>query len=307
MTRNWFFFIERLCKFNHPTHPPFIAIMYGPLPTTLHRFSPSLPLVAALTAPASPCCIPSYLVLLGGLSDGLLPTPYTVPLATAASEMGWNFVNPSLRTAGLQFGFGSLDTDAEDLGDLVKFLRGRHEGRCRIVTVGHSTGCQATVHFSRVMGGLDGLILQAPVSDRQTSEDNTEWQNMARQMKTEGKGSEFMPRAAHWAPITADRFYDLYVAVGEGDDYFSTDLPDDVLRKRLGHLGKLDFAVFVYSEKDEYVPEGVDIKSFSERVAGIVSGTEHQFLEGANHNLGDGEGAVDKFVGIIVEKLEGMK
>ena len=45
-----------------------------------------------------------------------------------------------------------------------------------------------------------------------------------------------MPRAAHPVPITADRFLSLF-AEGGADDFFSSDLSDQQLAERLGHMG----------------------------------------------------------------------
>jgi hypothetical protein len=58
---------------------------------------------------------------------------------------------------------------------------------------------------------------------------------LALEMQKEGKGEEMLPRAAMWAPVTANRFVDL--ATKEGiDDMFSSDLTEGELRERLGHL-----------------------------------------------------------------------
>ena len=67
-----------------------------------------------------------------------------------------------------------------------------------------------------------------------------------------------MPRSSFWAPITASRYVSLFDKDGD-DDFFSSDLTDEQLRERLGHVSRqggsseLDLLA-VYSGKDEYVP-----------------------------------------------------
>ena len=92
--------------------------LYGPLTgCTVARYSANFPLTTLIQNPTTVAATTTskFLILLGGLSDALLPTPYTSPLAAACSRMGFAFVNPTLRSSSLQFGFGSLDDDVSDL------------------------------------------------------------------------------------------------------------------------------------------------------------------------------------------------
>lgn len=65
---------------------------------------------------------------------------------------------------------------------------------------------------------VDGFILQAPVSDREGAEllfpDYKSKVEYAAKMIAEGKGDDFLPREQSFAmlgaPVTAQRFYDLY-------------------------------------------------------------------------------------------------
>ena len=54
-------------------------------------------------------------ILLGGLSDGLIPTPYTKKLETACHDLGWSLVQPVLSSSYLGFGHGSLERDTEEI------------------------------------------------------------------------------------------------------------------------------------------------------------------------------------------------
>ncbi|KAG1338463.1 hypothetical protein COCNU_04G007690 [Cocos nucifera] len=84
-----------------------------------------------------------------------------------------------------------------------------------------------------------GVILQAPVSDREyraTLPETAAMIDLAVKMITEGKGMELMPREANPdAPITAYRYHSLCAYMGD-DDMFSSDLSEDQLRLRLGHM-----------------------------------------------------------------------
>jgi pimeloyl-ACP methyl ester carboxylesterase len=140
------------------------------------------------------------------------------------------------------------------------------------------------------------IVLQAPVSDREhlmTLPKTEEHVAIARGMKATGLASEFLPRAAMWAPITAARFLDL--ATKEGlDDLFSSDLSDSELAERLGHVAVP--TLFVMSMADEYVPPSVDVHRLCERFQASITRAVARVekLEGANHALyGHEEAFVD--------------
>jgi hypothetical protein len=54
-------------------------------------------------------------ILIGGLSDGLIPTPYTKPLEKQCQELGWSLVQPILSSSYLGFGNGDLERDTKEL------------------------------------------------------------------------------------------------------------------------------------------------------------------------------------------------
>jgi hypothetical protein len=62
--------------------------------------------------PLLPAC---KCILIGGLSDGLIPTPYTKDLEEACHSLGWGFVQPILSSSYLGFGNGSLDRDTSEI------------------------------------------------------------------------------------------------------------------------------------------------------------------------------------------------
>lgn len=169
------------------------------------------------------------------------------------------------------------------------------------------------------------VALQAPVSDRESDEDHSEYISHARGLMDQQLGNEMMPRSAFWAPITASRYLSLMDIDGQ-DDFFSSDLTDEQLCERLGHVGRkkeLDL-IAVYSGKDEYVPSFVDKEVLLRRmVKAMNNGVEEEeedndgdggdelksgkegnnarglMLEDANHNLSKSEGDGARFVAAV--------
>jgi hypothetical protein len=66
---------------------------------------------------------PNRCILLGGLSDGLLCTPYTQKLEHACAHANWSLVQPLLSSSYLVFGHGRLELDTKELEELVAYLK----------------------------------------------------------------------------------------------------------------------------------------------------------------------------------------
>jgi hypothetical protein len=158
------------------------------------------------------------------------------------------------------------------------------------------------------------LAMQAPVSDREDAMMQPQYAaniEIARLLVKTQKEMEMMPRSAFWAPITARRFLDLQDTLGR-DDLFSSDLTDDQLQERLGHVGnRSDRRVLVaLSGKDEYVPDTVDTKKILERLCGAMNCVHPVatplYLQHANHNLSLGANDGDAFVQNVAEMLRSI-
>lgn len=281
---------------------------------------------------------PNKCVLIGGLSDGLLPVPYTEGLHQVCQETGWSLVQPILSASYTGFGHGSIDADVDEMVELVHYLLVHRQAE-RICFIGHSTGCQDICHFLRTKyenplwlsptsshGGGDkdittapfphdvivGAVLQAPVSDReqpaaldpQTYKSNLQ---LAADMCETGKGDECMPRSAFWAPITAQRFVDLQ-SVGGRDDYFSSDYTDAQLEDRLKCAGKWPalHMLVAFSGSDEYIVPNLDTKHHTQRLTAALNAERPDVakalhLTQGNHNLSQGE--VESFLEQVKELL----
>ncbi|KAK9933478.1 hypothetical protein M0R45_020675 [Rubus argutus] len=92
-----------------------------------------------------------------------------------------------------------------------------------------------------------------------------------------------MPSEADLAPITAYRYHSLCAYNGD-DDMFSSDLTDDQLRLRLGHMANTPCQV-IYSMADEYVPDYVDKKALVQRLCKAMGDAEKVEIEYGNHSL----------------------
>uniref|UniRef100_A0A7R9WYK8 DUF1749-domain-containing protein n=1 Tax=Craspedostauros australis TaxID=1486917 RepID=A0A7R9WYK8_9STRA len=260
-------------------------------------------------------------ILIGGLSDGLIPTPYTKSLESACHNLGWSLVQPVLSSSYLGFGNGDLGRDTDEISQLLAYLSHHRSGET-FALVGHSTGCQNSIHFLKhgpqeLVDKTRAVALQGSVSDREgpMDEDAKTWKAnviTAKTMVQDGRPDEMMPRAAFWAPITAQRFLDLH-EIGGRDDYFSSDFTDDQLADRLGHVGKLSNLrlLVAFSGADEYVAKHADTKEFTQRLVRAMNRhctseeervAEALYMPTGNHNLSQ----TDRDASIFVAKVAAM-
>ncbi|CAN6171392.1 unnamed protein product [Urochloa humidicola] len=250
-------------------------------------------------------------IFIGGLTDGLLATDYLEPLSLALEVEKWSLVQPLLSSSYTGYGISSLEQDALELDQLISYLINK-ENSDGVILLGHSTGCQDIVHYMRTnfacSKAVSGVILQAPVSDREyraTLPETAEMIDLAAKMISEGRGMDLMPREANPdAPITAYRYHSLCSYMGD-DDMFSSDLSEDQLRQRLGHMSTTQCQV-IFSMGDEYVPEYVDKKALVDRLCRALGGAEKVEIEWGNHALSN---RVQEAVRAIVDfvKREGPK
>lgn len=206
--------------------------------------------------------------------------------------------------------------------------------------MGHSTGCQDIMEYLVGNGaqterldkglGVDGVVLQGGVSDREawadmlkTEEEREQFEGIVSQAKDlvdQGKGKSIMPMENNLvaeglgAPMSAYRTYSL-LAPGGDDDYFSTDLSDEHFRGTFGKIPKQTRVAFLLGSEDPYVPKGIDKVELLERWSRIIreGGAEVDdrnggVVDGAHHNLnGDPEGVVGDLVGRVVRFVKGVE
>ncbi|CDK28214.1 unnamed protein product [Kuraishia capsulata CBS 1993] len=264
------------------------------------------------------------LVFIGGLGDGFATLPYLPALSTSLNKIGWSVVQIYIRSSYIGWGSGSLKRDAEDISQLVSFLRSEAGGkREKIVIMGHSTGCQDTMQYAskfeqKSSTKANGYILQAGASDREAAlgvgiplEELEKSVELAKTMIAAGRENEIMPyeycSSFLDCPISAYRWNALYSVRGD-DDFFSTYLTPEDHAKTWGKVNEPILVVF--SGSDEFVPKSVDkVKLLDD----WKSATDSKYwsplskpVPGARHNVGVGseKGALEDLVATVTKFLE---
>ena len=69
----------------------------------------------------------NVIVMLGGLTDGLMACSYVPKLSSLCAESGYALLQPILRSSYCQFGTGTLIRDMDDLINLFKWINKRSE------------------------------------------------------------------------------------------------------------------------------------------------------------------------------------
>jgi len=271
----------------------------------------------------------NIIIFIGGLFDGFMTVKYASKISDSLDPK-WTLAEVLLSSSYAGWGTSSLVQDAKELHECVSYFKGI--GKEKVVLMGHSTGCQDTMeyltgpgHEARLKNNkINGAIIQAPVSDREAFavaytpiDKYNKSITTAQELVSHGKGDEILPKFL-WpeflpAPITASRWLSLTTLDG-ADDYFSSDLKDEQLRKTFGNLPKETKLCILFSGSDEYVPETIDKKAVMERWIGFVkeSGasideSHSGILDGAAHNLNTSDAAVvDGLVKRVIGFLSGL-
>lgn len=195
------------------------------------------------------------IIIIGGLTDGLLSLPYFSLLADKGRSRGFSVIQPLLSSSYTGYGTSSLEQDSQELAALIEFLVDREIKS--IILLGHSTGCQDILWYLKYRykyeHNVKRVILQGPLSDRDyfsTSLPNyTELLYWAAAKVRVNKGDELYPQLFCNAPITAYRLYSLLAPLGD-DDFFSLDLNASERRDKFGVV-PVPVAV-AFSAMDEY-------------------------------------------------------
>jgi len=276
----------------------------------------------------------NIIIWIGGLGDGLLCVDYPSAIVESLPPT-WSLAEVLLSSSYKGWATGSLARDARELGNCVKYFKRTRPG-AKIVLMGHSTGCQDVMEYLCGKGKedrerIDGAILQAGVSDREAFEGLSDGDEdmkkktkdtyaLAKKMVEAGDGNEMLPRKGNPVSIefggvamTAYRLHSLLTPGGD-DDYFSSDLSDDVFKGTFGKIPKETRVMLLWGEKDPYVPDWVDREGILKRWIGIVKEgggnvdeVNSGVIEGASHNLnGDFKEVVQDLVKRVVAYLKGV-
>lgn len=288
---------------------------------------------------AGPSVYHSKVVLfIGGLGDGLTTVPYVAPLAAHLDSQGWGLVELLFSSSYEGWGHGSLARDGNEVAAAVDFLRTNEATRkSHIVLMGHSTGTQNLMYYaSQSYEGsehadaaarpvVDGLILQASVSDREAfvkGNGEAKWkdalacgQALLKKDNDEGSGL-YSPIPATYtslffgAPVNSYRWVSLLDVRGD-DDFFSSDLE---AADHAHTFGKVKQPLLVlYSGADEYVLETVDKEQLLKRwqaattTPSVWSPLSH-VVAGATHNLANSpQASVTDLITTVGKFIESLK
>lgn len=271
----------------------------------------------------------NIILFIGGLGNGLLNVPYLPALAestpTFRSSDGesWNLVQVLLSSAYLGFGTSSLERDSTQIRKAIEYFRSDTGGRRnKIVLMGHSTGCQNSLHYlvnvnnakhTPESSKVQGAILQASVSDSEAFSNDLKEEELDALLKevdevyiSQGKQSHILPekfrRLVFNTPITAYRFHSLTSKRGD-DDFFSSYLTDDDFKET---FGKITVPLLVlYSGNDQFVPTSVNktalISRFKNSTPSEYWNPNSKIIDGATHDLG--EGSQDGVVDVLIDSM----
>lgn len=230
------------------------------------------------------------LVVVGGLTDGLLSVTFVPALAQQLQLLRITTVQPLFSSSYGGYGVGSLAQDSLELSKLLDHLRERRDKEV-VILLGHSTGCQDILwylkHHHRPEHHVLAVILQAPVSDRDYFPSVLpNWQDVLVWAETRcsaGRADEIYPALVAGVAMTAYRIRSLLAPQGD-DDFFSVDASDAERRERFSGICMPAFVFF--SSADESVPDKsvyATLTSSFERVSAHVK--VMPLLQDADHGI----------------------
>ncbi|CAF1068870.1 unnamed protein product [Rotaria sordida] len=232
------------------------------------------------------------LILIGGLTDGLLSLPYVEKLSSKLESLSkpYSLIQPLFRSSNLQYGWHTIDDDIQDLNILIDYLINNRNHLLSIILMGHSTGCQDIIHYLRQQKKhpkIHRVILQGPVSDRQylSTLSSTKDQLDYCLNHLENK-KEWLPRYLHDPPLTIERCLSLNQE-NSIEDLFSSDLSDEQLKNIYENIETP--ITWIWSKQDEYVPDNIkdQVENFVKNKLANKKDSTFLLLEKADHVVND--------------------
>lgn len=268
----------------------------------LHQYSPQ---VAFEFEPAG---LKKVIIVIGGLTDGLLTVGFAPGVACEVHKLGYSVVQIQLSSSHKGWGTESLDTDVKEIRQLISYLKCPKGGnREKFILLGRSTGSQDVIHYLlRHPETVEAGILDAAVSDREGFKGSidakllTRLNQEAQELVEKGQKNQILSseysKIVFNTPITAYRWCSLMVPGGD-DDYFSSDLSDETLTGTFGKITK-PFIV-LENENDEFVPKSIDKLAL---IARWKSASNPKYwsknsgvVKGASHIVPEKEGQINLF------------
>ncbi|EDO17153.1 hypothetical protein Kpol_1072p23 [Vanderwaltozyma polyspora DSM 70294] len=270
-------------------------------PGILHKYNSS-----QVAFEFSPLNNKNVVILIGGMTDGLLTVEYTPGLVDALGSIGYSVVQLQMKSSFKGFGISSLSEDIQQIKELVDYLRSEQGGkREKVLLLGHSTGSQDAMSYLLKYGAtVDAGILQASVSDREafgnemSTDELLRMNEKAYSLVCDNKPNEILDSSyancLGEVPVTAYRWCSLMIKGGD-DDYFSSDLSMESLRETFGSL-RTPFLI-AYSEEDEFVPDHVNKQElilkwkncsnseYWSQYSGLIKGASHTVRQEESQKL----------------------
>jgi len=230
------------------------------------------------------------LILLGGLTDGLLSLPYVERLSSKLELLSkpYSLIQPLLRSSNLQYGWHTINNDIEDLKTLINYLINNRNNLESIILMGHSTGCQDIIHYLRqdkIYPKILQVILQGPVSDRQYLSELSSTKDQLNYCYKNNKNiNEWLPRYLHDPPLTIERCLSLN-EINSIEDLFSSDLTDEQLKNIYKNINIP--ITWIWSKQDEYVPNHIkdQVENFVKNKLANKTNSTFILLENADHAI----------------------
>ncbi|EMC91275.1 hypothetical protein BAUCODRAFT_48134, partial [Baudoinia panamericana UAMH 10762] len=293
-------------------------------PGTLHFIPPNLCAFEPAES-VSPSTGLNTLLWVGGMFDTLLSVQYPLDIAQALPST-WTLLTASLGSAGKSWGVSSIAQDAEDMATVIAYAK-KQRPHGKVVIMGHSTGCQDCMEYlvgpkAAQRPAVSGVILQAPVSDREALNHELpeaimhEANQLALKMCREGHDKDAMPHrlsklAFGRMAITARRWVDVASPGPDhtgADDYFSSDLSDERLQRTFGTLPSSTPLLILYSGNEENIPPTISKEDLISRWTSSVQSGGGQvdtvnggIVAGATHNLnGNAKPVIDDLVRRVI-------
>jgi alpha-beta hydrolase superfamily lysophospholipase len=284
----------------------------------LHRYSKRLIAFehSTLTNEASQ----NIILWIGGLGDGIHTVSYPAILSRQLPA-GWSLAQVQLLSSLNGWGTGSLQRDVKEIAQCVDYFRKLKGESSTVVLMGHSTGCQDLMEYVTGPGHeqrprINGAILQAPVSDRESLANTMSEEARNKIIQTaedyvrDGRISDALPASISGAylgrlPISAYRWLSLLKEDGD-DDYFSSDLPYEKVKKTFGAFPAHSPLLILFSGADEHVPEAVNVQNMMDRWCQVVKSSSgvlsssSGIIPGAHHNLEQDD---DRVVQELVQRV----
>lgn len=219
------------------------------------------------------------IVFLDGLDGNILSNAYISKLNEFCISKNISLVIPQLRSMP-NYRIAPIDFDIEDIKSVLRTVKGE------IVLMGHSTGCNDILLYLESHSNLaiKGVILQAPVSDTESSDEQAV--KVKLKLIEDSNPNELyieLPQIGLWRK---ERYISLYKKYGK-EDVFSSYLDDSMFSKWIKKIKILA----VLSGSDEYAKK--DMKNKFSLMGKVCE------IEDADHSISNKE-----LQNILIEEID---